>query len=312
MNRDEGNTTLDLRQLRYFVTVAETLHFGRAATRLHMSQPPLSRHIATLEKELGAMLFERTSRRVALTAAGVQLLRDAQQLLATLDEMPNRARAASRGITGEIKVGFTMYAANSLLPALARRFREQFPAVEMVLREKLPQEMVADLLDNKLDVGISIQGETGPGLESRRVWQEPLCAAIPAGHPCAAASTLRLVDLRNDPFILVSRSTTHVLHDTIMNACRAADFEPNVILETHLQQTIISLVAEGLAVALVPNSMRRVHIEGLVYRTLDQAPTVSQVIAWSPVNRNPSTAAMIEFAQAIGRETEKVKLNPVP
>jgi DNA-binding transcriptional LysR family regulator len=287
---------LDLRQLHCFVTVAETLHFGRAAARLHMSQPPLSRHIAALEQELGVTLFERTSRRVTLTAAGGQLLRDAHLLLATLEEMPGRARAASRGVTGEVKLGFTMYAANTVLPGLVRQFREQYPAVEIVLREKLPHELGAELLDNKLDVGITIQGETGPGLETRRVWQEPLCAAIPASHPCSGAAMLRLAELREDAFILVSRSTTHVLHDTVLNSCRAAGFEPNVILETHLQQTIVSLVAEGLAVALVPDSMRRVRIDGLVYLPIANAPQICQVVTWAPSNRNPSASAMIEVA----------------
>ncbi|RYG70172.1 LysR family transcriptional regulator [bacterium] len=293
---------LDVRQLRYFVTVAETLHFGRAAVKLHMSQPPLSRHIAMLEKELGVSLFERTSRRVMLTAAGAQLLRDAHQLLATLDEMPGRARAADRGVIGAVKVGFTMYAANSVLPGLVRRFREEYPAVEIVLREILPQELVAELLENKLDIGITLQGETGPRLETRVVWQEPLCVALPAAHRHAEATSIHLEELRQDAFILVSRDTTSVLHDIVVASCRAAGFEPNIILETHLQQTIISLVAEGLAVALVPDSMRKVRMEGLVYRPLIEAPKIAQVVAFAPENRNPSALAMMEFAASMNLE----------
>lgn len=297
---------LDLRRLQYFVTVAETLHFGRAAARLHIAQPPLSRHIAMLEQELGVKLFERTSRRVALTAAGAQLQRDAHQLLSSLEEMPNRVRAASRGVIGEVKLGFTMYAANSFLPELVRRFREQYPAVNIVLHERLPQELAAQLLDNKLDVGITLQGETGPGLETWGVWQERLCVALPAGHPGANAPILHLHELRDEAFIVVSRDTTRVLHDAVIRSCRAAGFEPNVLLETHLQQTIVSLVAEGLAVALVPDSMRRVCMEGLVYRPLANAPLIEQVVAMAPGNRNPSASAMAEFAASISRERGKI------
>lgn len=294
---------LDVRQLHYFVAVAETLHFGRAAARLHMAQPPLSRHIAMLEQELGVKLFERTSRRVALTAAGSQLLRDAYQLLATLEEIPGRVRATSRGLMGEVKVGFTMYAANSVLPRLVRRFREEYPAVEIVLREGLPQQLVAELLDNKLDVAITIRGETGFGLETRIVWQEPLCVVLPEDHPRAEAAILHLEELRDDAFILVSRDTTRVLHDMVVTSCRAAGFEPNVMLETQLQQTIVSLVAEGLAVALVPDSMRRVRMEGVVYLPLVDAPLIDQVVALTPDNRNPSALAMAEFAASMSRDS---------
>lgn len=287
---------LDLRRLRYFVEVAETLHFGRAAAQLHMAQPPLSRHIAALEGELGVKLFERTSRRVALTAAGVQLQRDASQLLATLEEMPHRARAASRGEIGEVKVGFTMYAANSVLPSLVRRFREQYPSVNIVLHETLPQDLVTGLLDGKLDVGITLRGETGPGLETWTVWQEPLCAALPAKHRCAKAKQLHLEELKGDAFIVVSRETTRVLNEAVLASCRAAGFEPKVLLETHLQQTIVSLVAEGLAVALVPDSMRKVQMKGLVFRELADATVIEQVVAMAPGNRNPAALAMRELA----------------
>lgn len=287
---------LDLRRLHYFVTVAETLHFGRAAARLYMAQPPLSRQIAQLEAELGVKLFERTSRRVTLTAAGEQLQRDAVRLLHTLEEIPHRARAAARGEIGEVRVGFTMYAANSVLPGLVQRFRKRYPSVNIVLHERVPQDLAAELLDNKLDIGITLRGETGPDLQTYGLFQEPLCAALPAAHRCAAAETLNLQELRDEPFIMVSRDTARVLNEAVITACRAAGFEPKIFLETHLQQTIVSLVAEGLAVALVPDSMRRVKIEGLVYRPLAHATLIDQVVALSPGNRNPAARAMLEFA----------------
>ena len=242
--------TIELRQLRYFVALADTLHFGRAATQLHITQPPLSRQIAALEDTLGVALFARSSRQVELTAAGRHFHEHAVRVLAALDGAVRSTQATARGERGVLRVGFTMSAAWNVLPALIRRYGDAFPAAEIQLSEVVPRELDEALLSGRADVGIAFPWQRPDGLEYLRVHAEPLWAVLPAGHPLAAAAVVAVGELADEPFITFPAATAPALHALVAGCCREHGFEPRIRLETHLQQTIVNLVAEGLGVSL--------------------------------------------------------------
>ncbi|HZU62380.1 MAG TPA: LysR family transcriptional regulator, partial [Novosphingobium sp.] len=193
---------IEIRQLRAFVTLAETLHFTRAAERLHITQPPLSRQVAGLEQALGVRLFDRHSRAVRLTPAGTRLLADARGLLAGLDQACRNAQAAARGELGELAVGFMMHAAYSSVPALARRFVADWPEVRLTLREILPSAIVGAVMAGELDAGITFTPPPQRGLASAVLAREGLCLAVPAGHGLAAGGgPVGAADLAGVPLV---------------------------------------------------------------------------------------------------------------
>ena len=294
--------TIELRQLRYFVTLAETLHFGRAATQLHITQPPLSRQIAALEDTLGVALFARSSRQVELTAAGRHFHAQAVRILATLDSAVRSTQASARGERGVLRVGFTMSAAWNVLPALIRRYGDAFPAAEIQLSEVVPRELDEALLSGRADVGIAFPWQRPDGLEYLRVHAEPLWAVLPAGHPLAAAAVVAVGELADEPFITFPAATAPALHALVARCCREHGFEPRIRLETHLQQTIVNLVAEGLGVALVPRSMSRMQLPGAVFRPISAVRVIEQGVIWAANNANPCLARFIECARAFGAE----------
>lgn len=285
---------MDLRQLRAFIALAETLHFGQAAQRLHITQPPLSRQIAALESELGTPLFLRTSRSVALTPAGEAFYRHATRLLADLDAGVQDARAMGAGTRGVLRVGFTMYAAWNVLPGLIRRYGDAFPDVSVSLEETLPRDLQQSIERGDIDVGIGFPLPGTTPLSSHMLLREPLCAVLPQGHELAGTDRISVADLATERFVTFPRTTAPALHDAVMTSCREAGFEPDIRLETHLQQTIVNLVAEGLGVALVPDSMRRVTLAGAVFRPLVHSPEVEQRLYWQENNANPCLAGFLE------------------
>ncbi|MDF3917901.1 LysR substrate-binding domain-containing protein [Salinicola salarius] len=287
---------MELRQLRYFVTLAETLHFGRAAERLHITQPPLSRQIAALEATLGTPLFERHSRSVAMTPAGEQFLDHARRLLSDLELAVHATRMAADAAHRELRIGFTMYAAWNLLPGLVRRYGDAYPADDLTLNETLPRDLQQALMTGRVDVGISFPLLIGGSLCYRPLYREPLCAVLPQGHPRAGDARLAVAALARESFVTFPASTAPTLHEAVMTCCRRARFEPKVRLETHLQQTIVNLVAAGLGVALVPDSMRRIRLPGAVFLPLDDSPAIEQGIYWHPHNTNPALADFLADA----------------
>jgi DNA-binding transcriptional LysR family regulator len=284
---------IDLRQLRYFVTLAETLHFGRAAERLHVSQPPLSRQIAALEADLGVRLLERNSRTAALTHAGARFLEDARAVLGMFDQACRNARMADRGEMGELSIGFMMHAAYTVVPALTRRFMAGYPGVHLSLREVVPSTLPDDLLAGRFDAGILFSPGPVRGLESRVIHREHLCLAVPAGHRLASAEVVAASDLEGEAMIVTPTEVAPTLRAVIAEFCRSGGFAPVIRLEASLQQTIVSLVAEGLGVALVPSSMRRLSVGGVVLREVEKAPEVEQVVAWKVGNLNPALGSFL-------------------
>lgn len=283
----------DLRQMRYFVVLAETLHFGRAAERLHLSQPPLSRQIAALEKSLGVRLLERHTRNTQLTPAGRRFLEDAKATLAAFDQACRNARLAETGELGELKIGFMMHAAFTVLPRLTRRMLSAYPQVKLHLRETLPSSLAEDLLSGRFDAGIMFPPGRIRGLDFRVVHAEKLCLAVPANHRLARRSRITPHHLLNEALIASPEEVSPTLRETILTWFRTGGITPTFRLETQLQQTIVSLVAEDLGIALVPESMKKVAITGVAFRSLENAPQIEHVLAWHTGNLNPSLRLLL-------------------
>jgi len=288
---------LDIKPLRYFVALAQARHFGRAAASLHLSQPPLSRQIAALEASLGVQLVERGPRRVTLTAAGERFYADAQAILAALEQAGKNAQAAARGDAGALTIGFTMCAAYSVLPGYARAYAAACPEVDLTLKEIVSNDLADKVLNGQVDAAIMFPAPPRPGLHVRTLFTEPLCVAMSRRHPRARARRLKIAQLRDESFVMAAAEVSPSLHDAIIGHCRAGGFEPDVRFEVQLQQTVLSLVEDGLSIALVPQSMRRAQLPGLVFRPLENAPQISQELAWSAANANPCLARFLEMAR---------------
>ena len=297
---------MELRHLRYFVAVAEELHFHRAATRLHISQPPLSQQIRALERELGVTLLARNRRRVALTAAGTGFLEDARSILAAVDRAAERARDIARGAVGTLSLGFVGSAMFSpTLPTILRAFRTQYPDVGLVLRELPTSAQLEALLAGDLDVGV-IRGPVDAfmadgELELLTIQRERLIAAMPADHPLAARKRLRPADLRGESFVMLARREAPGAYASVVSAMREAGGLPDDVLEVAEMQTIISLVAGGFGVSLVPASVGQVDRSGVVFRHLIGAPTNELALAWRPGADLPVRNEFVAIARASAR-----------
>jgi DNA-binding transcriptional LysR family regulator len=289
---------IDFRQLRYFVTVAETLHFSHAAERLHITQPALSRQISALEKLLGVRLIDRHSRRVHLTFAGNRFLTDARTILASVDEACRNARAAEAGELGELTIGFMMHAAYSSVPGLTRRLLTEQPGVQLHLRETMPSMLVAGVLDGRFDAGISFSPGPARGLVTQVLHREALCLAVAAEHRLASSAEVTRYDLADQPLIASPAEVAPALRNAIETYLAPGAEKLSIRLETQLQQTIVSLVAEGIGVALVPQSLQKLAMAGVVVRPLIDAPFVEHVLFWRSSNRNPALKSLLFAAKA--------------
>jgi DNA-binding transcriptional LysR family regulator len=261
---------IELRLWRQFVAVAATLHFGRAARALHMTQPPLTQAIAQLERLLGARLFERTKRSVQLTPAGEVLLPQARELLARAQALPPQARAAAGGELGRLRIGFVSTVGFALLPHWLRAFRARHPQVQMELVEATGDVQIEALARGDIDAGFMLHspGFAPEGLAHRQVAHEPLVLALPEAHPMAAATRLALSAVLAEPLVLFPRRIVPSLHDAIFGMYHAAGREPRLVQEAIQMQTIVNLVSAGLGLAWVPASVREFQRSGVVYRQL--------------------------------------------
>jgi len=264
---------MELRHLRYFVAVAEELHFGHAAARLHMAQPPLSQQIKTLETELGVQLFHRTKRKVDLTDAGRLFLPEARAALAQASHAEGVARRAQRGEIGRLRLAFITSAAQSLLPCIIRTFRTDNPGVDIELLELTPARQVEALDEGRVDVAFLRPPLARPDFVVQSLLKEPLVVALPTGHPMAKRRGVKLRDLRNEPFVMFPRDHGPGLYDLVLSLCRAAHFSPNVAYEANQMHTILAYVAGGLGVALVPASLMELQRSGVSYRALSEPRT---------------------------------------
>jgi DNA-binding transcriptional LysR family regulator len=296
---------IELRQLRYFVTVAEELHFGRAAQRLHMTQPPLSQTIAALEEMLGAPLFLRNRRQVELTPAGAALLPEARRMLLEAAELPGLVRRAAAGEAGKLSLAFITSADYSVLPPFLLRYRASYPQVHITLQEKTSDLQVEDLLRERIDAGLLIPplpDKARAELDYMKVLEESLILCAPAGLDAlrgagpGSGAPIRLQDLPPLPLVIFPRHIAPGLHDAILSCFHAAGITPAIGQEAIQMQTIVSLVSGGMGMALVPQSVSNLMRPGVEYRALaDPTPLVETGLAWRRDNASPVLRGFLEL-----------------
>jgi DNA-binding transcriptional LysR family regulator len=293
---------VELRPLRSFLVLAEELHFGRAARRLHISQPPLSRQIRRLEDELGVELLRRTRRSVQLTDAGRLLVEQGRPLVDQAERVEELVRRAGAGEVGRLAVGFVGSATYETLPAIVRAFRDLAPGVELRLEELTTAPQVAALRAGQIDVGLVRPPVDGGRLRLTPLVEERLVAALPDTHPLAGRTRVRAAALADDPFVLFPRQIGSGLYDDVLGVCRAAGFGPRVVQEAGDMQTIVSLVSAGIGVSLVPSSVAVFRPPGVVYRDLDGPnATLALALAERLDERSPLVARFREAACAAMR-----------
>jgi len=294
----------ELRQLRHFVTVAEELHFGRAARRLHMTQPPLSQSIANLEELFKAPLFVRNRRMVGLTAAGAALLPEARRILEEAAALPELVRRAASGEAGRLALSFVSTAGLGMLPDVLRRYRAAYPAVRLVLQEATSDVQFDELLSGRIDAGFVIPPQAGAAdvmadgaLDYLKIVDEPLVLCAPSGLAALEKpGPVRLRDLPPLPLVIFPRAVAPSLHDAILACFRAAGVLPIIGQEAIQMQTIVSLVSGGMGLALVPQSVSNLMRPGVEYRALiDPAPLAETGLAWRRDNDSPVLKGFLEL-----------------
>ena len=273
----------ELWQLRYFLAVAEQLHFGRAAAALHISQPPLSRAIRALEQRLGVVLFARSRRRVELTPEGTRLLGEARRLLGQLERTVQEVRGMARGEEGRLRIGFVSLADYGVLPGLLKAFKSARPGIALALREMLSPEQAAALAAGELDFGLLLPPVSGAEpLEHIVVQRERFVAALPSRHRLASGQgKLAVSALAGEPFVMVPRDIAPGLYDIVTGLAAGAGISFNVAQEAIQMQTVVSLVSSGLGVAIVPGCIANLGRRGVVYREInDRHPRLDLWLAW--------------------------------
>ena len=295
---------IELRLWRQFLAVAEELHFGRAAQRLHITQPPLTQAIAQLEERLGVRLFDRTKRVVKLTPAGAALVPDVRDLLARAATLPAQARSAARGETGRLRLAFVSTVGFGLLPRWVRGFRALHGDVAFELVEATGDVQLAAFDRGDIDAGFIIHspGFAPAGMQHLRVGREPLVAAVPQQHPLARARPLRLDALLAEPLVIFPRRIAASLHDAVFGLYHAHGLVPRVAQEAIQMQTIVNLVAAGLGVAWVPDSVRGFQRAGVVYRPLagaqaQRVPVCETSLVWPAADVPPVLERFVAFAR---------------
>lgn len=299
--------SIETRHLRCFLAVAQTLHFGQAAERLHLAQPAVSKAIRQLESELGVQLLTRTTRSVSLTPAGQVYAERAQAISDQLAQAGGAARATADGRTGTLRLGVTGSASYGYLPELARVAAAAMPDVRLRVRTEMltPQQEKA-LLDDQLDLGVLRPPVASPDLEHLVIRSERLVVALPAGHRLAGATTqtaqapVALADLAADSFVTYGDDTGSVVLRQVLDACQQAGFVPHRPHQVSETSTAVALVAASLGVALVPESAGALTLDGVVFRELDSQQRVDLALAWPAGTRRPVVARLLEALHAEG------------
>ncbi|MFF0729494.1 LysR family transcriptional regulator [Streptomyces sp. NPDC004134] len=304
---------VDLRQMRYFIAVAEELHFGRAAARLHMAQPPLSRQIRLLEGAVGARLLDRSRRSVALTAAGRVFLAEARATVRQADRAVEQTLRAARGETGQLAVAFIDAAIYSVIPPVVRRFSQVRPGVEVSVTELRIPDQIREVAEGRLQAGFVHPPVPDPRLAVETVFTEELAVALPAGHPLAVRARVDVAELAGTPLIQFPREINPPLFDDIVALCRAAGYTPPSLREASPKQTVIGLVAAGLGASLLPASLENLRRDGVVYRPLaGPGLTVDTSVIWRRTDRDPVLHAFLRVVRDVCRTGDAGPADPVP
>jgi DNA-binding transcriptional LysR family regulator len=296
--------SMELRHMRYFVAIAEELHFGRAAERMHIVQPALSQQIGRLEEELGVQLLRRTKRKVELTEAGRAFLEGARDTLARADSAEKDAKRAAQGLTGKLVVAFIGLACYNVLPEILGAYRERYPDVELVLHELTSAEQGKRLREGTIQVGFVRPPVDDEALCTETVVREPVVAILPENHPLADREMVPLEALAREPFIMVPRGREPNLYDLYVSMCRRAGFSPHVVQETNRIHTLVALVATGMGVAFASAAVTKFSRPGAVYRKLEGTMAEAEIaLAW----RREDTSPMLGNFLALAREITSPK-----
>ena len=286
---------MDFHQLRLFVAVAEELHFGRAAARVGMAQPPLSQQIRRLEERLGVRLLERTSRRVSLTPGGAHLLGEARDLLARRERIAEETRRAGEEAGVTLRLGFAASSAIGLLPGIVRSLRAASPGISLHLDDRDGVDMAAALRTGDLDAAIVRGPFAAKGVASETVLREPFVAVVPFDHALAKRSEIALADLADEPFVLFPRRTAPDLHDAVVGMCVGAGFSPRVVQEAGGWGSVVGLVAGGAGVTIAPASAATLRPDGACPVAIaDPHPHAELVLAYRP----DRAGARVDLARA--------------
>ncbi|UGA53054.1 MULTISPECIES: LysR family transcriptional regulator [Dickeya] len=294
---------IELRHLRYFIAVAEELHFGRAAEKLHISQPPLSQQIQALEEQIGAQLLERNNRNVRLTQAGELFLKEAWAIINQVNQAAERAARIQRGEIGELNIGFTSSApfvkqvSRSLL-----QFRQSYPEVHIQMLEINTKQQIEPLLDGKLDLGVMRNNPLPETLRHQLLLHEPMVAVVHEEHPLAAApgGHISIQQLANEPFVFFAREVGTALYDEVLTLLKKYGITPYITQEVGEAMTIIGLVSSGLGVSLLPASFRRIRVDGVNYLSLQEKDAISEMWLVTHQHRPLNTAAQTLITLMLG------------
>jgi len=313
------DSEIEIRHLRYFVAVAEELHFGRAAKRLHIAQPPLSQQIRRLEELLGYPLFERSSRSVALTAAGKLLLERARRTLSNLQRDVDETRSVGRGEVGSLHIGFVGSAMLTTLPEIFRRYRKMYPKVRLHLHESFTATVTEGLLNGTLDVGLLRDGDATEGLTVRPIFEEPFVAVLPVAHPKARQKVISAGELRDEPFVYYPQSAGKRAFERPFLYCEEFGFQPRIVQEASHWLTILRLIASGLGVSIAPECVRQIASPDVVCLPLQPSrkhgAMASEIeMAWRESEARPIVsrfAAIVEETRGSMSSTEVRRRKPV-
>ena len=290
---------LETRHLRYFLVLAEELHFRKAAERLCIAQPPLSQQIQQLEQRLGFRLFERTQRRVELTQAGSVFYEEVRDTFARLDRAVALARRTALGEVGRLAIGFVGTASYEVLPLVLREFRKRYPEVELQLRELVSAKQVEALREKRIQVGFARPPIFAFDIQCEVFVREPLFAALPESHRLSGRGSLSLVELAEEPFVLFPRFPKPCYAEEVLQACQEVGFLPNVVQETTEIHTALGLVAAGMGVTLVPACVRHQQREGMAFVALSEPSPVSTL---SLISLKGNTSPALKAFLAVCRE----------
>jgi DNA-binding transcriptional LysR family regulator len=296
---------MELRHLRYFLAAAEELSFSRAAARLRVSQPPLSRQIRSLEEEIGAPLFDRSRRKLQLTPAGKAFLEQTRQILAQSDRAARMAKAVSQGKCGQLTLAFLSPLGGIFLPAALRMFRQKFPLVEVTLTEMVPRRQVKALFEGQIDMGIVPRDEARfeKALALEPVVEVGMIAALPPEHALTALRKVPLQKLADEPLVTFKRSSAPALHDWIRDLCRASGFEPNIGRQCDQAQAMLDSVAGGIGIAILPEFFRRYQSEAVFRPLAPHTPKTELCMVW----RRRDNSEALHALRAIMRQTFREK-----
>jgi len=292
---------MNLKQLRYFVAVAQELHFGRAAKRLHISQPALSFDIKKFEQQLGVTLLERTNKRVTLTQAGALLLTEAEHLLAHAADAEQLVRRSSRRLTGRLRVGFVNSMLFRGLPEAVARFGHEHADIDIVLKELNTEEQIAALAGQRIDLGCAHGIRHGDDISSHALLSESFVCCLPGGHPRAGTGPIDLASLADEPFILFPRAVSPHYHDRIVALCVEAGFSPDIRHEVRLWQTVVTMVEKGMGIALVPAPLKHAARGDACFRELTGNAGTSEIrlLRRSGINNGLANAFATCLSQAL-------------